>query len=166
MSEDLIKFLEKINLQNKKILSVGSGEANFEKYISKKYSSNLTCIDRRYIDKNIINADFIQYKFKQKFDIIFFISSIQFIIGENYKNQDKKYFEFIKEKIYSLLKKNAYIFINLPKKEWFKEFKPDVPNSFLKSLDNAYENILKMKFEIIQEENGKYYILLLLKKNS
>lgn len=93
--------------------------------------------------------------------MLFFIHSIHFILSENFSTIDKNYFKFIKQKILSLLKKDGFIYVKLVKKEWFIKNKP-VGRTFLKSLDNAYENILKMKFKIVDIKTNKYFIFMLL----
>jgi hypothetical protein len=160
--DEITHYLSKLNLTKKKILSVGSGDALFEKHlIQNKIASNIECIDKREIGNDVIEADFLQYKFKKKFDMLFFIHSIQFIIGEKYADIDKNYFKFIEKKIRDILKINGHIFIKLVKKEWFIKNKK-TSKKFLQTLDNTYENILKMKFNIIYITETKDEIFMLL----
>lgn len=160
--EDLKRYLSNVDMKKSKILSVGSGDGLFEKYLmDNNMVASIDCIDKKSINNSTIEADFVQYKFKKKYDFLFFIHSIHFIIGESYPLMDKAYFNFIKLKLYSLLKPRGRIFIKLVKKEWFIENKP-TSAQFLSSLDNVYKNILKMKFKVLDITETKYDIYMML----
>ena len=163
------------DLNNKKVLSIGCGSGHLEHYLKKNnITSDVDCINKpgpsAFPSNNeLLNlqgfnfeiCDFVTYSFKKKYDVLLFVNSLQFILGESSNTLDENYFEHIKQKITNLLNENGYIYIEVTSRKWFMENK-QCGLMFLDSLDNCIENILKMNFEIrlLQKSEEVSYVIL------
>jgi hypothetical protein len=176
--KDDITILKNIeNLNKKTILNIGGGGLFFEKYLIKNnLAKHITSIDRSnnevIIQKEFQakleyqQVDFITHNFKKKYDILIFINSIQFILEENPTTIDKKYLDYIKNKILGVLKQNGYIYIKVTNKKWFQENKPQAPKYFLDSLKFSIDNSLKIfkEMKLIHKKIDEYNTYLLFQK--
>ena len=162
---------------NSTVLSIGSGNQIVERKLALKIKY-CDCIDKVIYDKdktninnpppnlNFLYGDFTSYKFTKKYNVLLFLSSLQFIIGND--SIDIKYLDFIFDKIYNLVKNNGHIFIKIPQPEWFYKNKPLVSNEFISTLINTPRIIKKIKGFILVTDYydvNKDYRYLIYKKN-
>lgn len=124
-----------------KILDVGSGEANYYKNLPSKYLlTNIEPVGSKVKNSSVLKLDLLTWNTKNKFDCICFWQSLE------HTSNPIKYIE----KVYSLLNKNGYIFIEYPRynclesklfgKYWFHQ---DLPRHLSHLTDEGLKLILK-----------------------
>ena len=149
-----LNYLPKLNIiksifnsKNISILDVGCGNGNFLKELPQGY--NKTGIDIKIDNQkqNLLQADFLKHKFKQKYDLICFWHSLEHFV--------KPIDAIIKAK--KLLNKNGVIIISVPVSDSFsfkfnqnKAFHLDPPRHIFIPNTNKFKNILNNYFSIVK----------------
>ena len=136
--DEMVSYLRNIpNLDKKKILDVGCGNAMMDNLLLKNgVVSEIDGIDNSLLesfmfDKELsrhkkftfIDGDFMNYEFNKTYDVLMFGNSLQFILDMNPNNIDKTSSEAIFNKMVNLLNEDGHIFIKVTTKEWFKNNK-------------------------------------------
>ncbi|KAA0004217.1 MAG: class I SAM-dependent methyltransferase [Thermoplasmata archaeon] len=142
----LLKLLEKHH--GNKMLEVGCGSNELALLISKKFNSNVKCIDPYGYGKNIIKMRGEEIaKLNEKFDVIYSVMSLHHMDA----------FIFLKEAIKALNNNGKLIIV-----DWKKGVETGVPEYYF----SLNEVIAMMKdYEIIDKGEKKHHFYVVGKEN-
>lgn len=102
----IIKLLLK-QYKNKRILEIGNVMCNFDKIKS-------IVVDKYEKAKGVINHDIIDYKPKEKFDVVFSISTLEHVGWDDIPRKQENFLKGIKNIKQNCLKKNAELIFTMP----------------------------------------------------
>ncbi|OGE08905.1 hypothetical protein A3A60_00950 [Candidatus Curtissbacteria bacterium RIFCSPLOWO2_01_FULL_42_26] len=134
-----------------KILEIGAGEGNFEKFLGGNYKvTGLEFPSAKIKNEKILKTDYLKWKTSRKFDAVIFWESLEHVAKPE---------EYLK-KSFGLLKNNGFVFIEFPrfdclesrifKSHWFHL---DVPRHLVHLTDNGITIILKRAgFKVLKKE--------------
>ena len=160
------KIIKKINLKkNSDILEIGSGTGTYSKLLAKNKFKSITCLDTSKImlqnisNKNIkkVNANFMNYKSKKKFDLILALGVSEFI---------KNYTSFL-NKINLFSKKKSTIVLLLPCNNIFSYIYKiyhliNSNNITIHNVDNMILNLKKLGWSIIVKKKIIFFSIFII----